>query len=101
MDLGASQQCVICGFKVFKKNNFGAAQSSKFLVNVLLTKFSYFAVAKSFFFFFFFFFTKNTSKIGYFRLKSTRMQKVLQGTFWENCRIQIQIYHQTSIVAKD
>ena len=22
MDLGASQQCVICGFKVFKKNNF-------------------------------------------------------------------------------
>ena len=50
MNLGASQQCFICGFKVFKKKNVELLNHLNFLLNVLLTKFSYFAVAKSVFF---------------------------------------------------
>ena len=67
----------------FYKELFWAAQSSKlfkiYMLNVLFTKFSYFVVARSVLSmivcvcFFFFFFTKNASKIGYFRQKSTRM----------------------------
>ena len=71
------------------------------MVNVLLTKFLYFAVAKSvFFFMIWWFLTKIATKIGCFRLKSSRLQKVLQSTFGEIRRIQIQIYHQTSIEPK-
>ena len=71
------------------------------MVNVFLTKFSYFAVAKSVFFMIWWSLTKIATKIGCFRLKSTRLLKVLQGTFGEIRRIQIQIYHQASIEPKD
>ena len=72
------------------------------MLNVLLTKFSYFAVAQSVFFFMIWWFLTNiATKIGCFILKSTRLYKVLRGTFGEIRRIQIQIYHQTSIEPKD
>ena len=45
-------------------------------------------------------FNQNNSKIGCFRLKSTRMKKVLRGTFWKIRRLQIQICPQTSIEPK-
>ena len=45
-------------------------------------------------------FNENISKIGCFGLKSTRIYKVLTGTFLEICHIQIQIYPQTYIEPK-
>ena len=71
----------------FLKQWFWTAQSSKFfkiyMLNVLLTKFSYFVVAKSVFFMIWWFLTKNASKIGCFRQKKVlwckKYFKVLLG----------------------
>ena len=69
------------------------------MLNVFLTKFSYFLVAQKKFMIGWFL-TKNASKIGCFRLNSTMIKKVLGSTFWEIWRIQMQIYCQTSIEPK-
>ena len=44
--------------------------------------------------------TKTPPKRGCFGVKSTRIEKILRGTFWKILHIQIQIYPQTYIEQK-
>ena len=70
------------------------------ITNVFWTKFTLFFGRHRFLHVLGVFIKKDASKRGHFALKSTRIKKILRGTFWEIRHIQIQTYPQTYIEPK-